>query len=349
MWTLLFRLLGVLLLLLLRLRLRLTRAPLPVVRTGFGRLRPWSSNVVLRREGVRAVRALERLEPLDRCDMLDGLGLTGRSIRVDDSPTSHGLQSRRILRGEDMCSLELSEPRTLPKFILVVCNRRCQEAGEWDPGDVGHTLWFSLLIWSTLDALLPLLALTVDAFLVDAVLDTTGTGPDLVALLAGFLAICARVLDLPAFCLHLMWDGNDAATWTGKVGNGDGARWREGHGELAWRDGRLLAGIGRGAGTIVGIMLREGRGSSSGEEIGSERLLLLVGVGRIMEGRPVCGMVYMLGIVCEGRLFTVVRSGGGLLLLLSRLGLGGIVGWRWHRELNLQGRCIAGAMIGTSG
>ncbi len=60
------------------------------------------------------------------------------------------------------------------------------------------TLSIALLVRPSLDSLLALLALGVDALLGYAVLDAAEAGTGVVALLAGLLEVCARVLDLPA-------------------------------------------------------------------------------------------------------------------------------------------------------
>ena len=59
-----------------------------------------------------------------------------------------------------------------------------------------HTFSIALLVWASFHAFFPLLALGVDALLRDAILDTAQTGPGVVALLAGLLAVGAGVLDL---------------------------------------------------------------------------------------------------------------------------------------------------------
>ena len=82
------------------------------------------------------------------------------------------------------------------------------------------TLSIALLVRPSLDPLLALLALGIDALLCDAVLDAAETGAGVVALLAGLLAVGAGVLDLAALCLE-MGDGDDAASWAGEVGDGD--------------------------------------------------------------------------------------------------------------------------------
>lgn len=59
-----------------------------------------------------------------------------------------------------------------------------------------HTFSIALLVGAPFHALLPLLALGIDAFLGDSVLDAAETGPSVVALLARLLAVSAGVLDL---------------------------------------------------------------------------------------------------------------------------------------------------------
>lgn len=57
----------------------------------------------------------------------------------------------------------------------------------------------ALLVGAPFHALFPLLALRIDAFLGDSILDTAETGTGVVTLLAGFLTVRTSVLDLPAF------------------------------------------------------------------------------------------------------------------------------------------------------
>lgn len=61
-----------------------------------------------------------------------------------------------------------------------------------------HTFSIALLVGATFHALFPLLALRVDTLFSDAVLYTAEAGTGVVAFLAGFLTVCARILDLPA-------------------------------------------------------------------------------------------------------------------------------------------------------
>lgn len=56
----------------------------------------------------------------------------------------------------------------------------------------------ALLVGASFHALFPLLALRIDAFLGDSILDAAETGTGVVTLLAGFLAVCTSVLYLPA-------------------------------------------------------------------------------------------------------------------------------------------------------
>jgi hypothetical protein len=62
----------------------------------------------------------------------------------------------------------------------------------------GHTLSIALLVRSPLDPLFPLLALRINTFLSNAVLDTAEAGSGVVAFLAGFLAVRTGVLNLSA-------------------------------------------------------------------------------------------------------------------------------------------------------
>ena len=86
---------------------------------------------------------------------------------------------------------------------------------EEDKEGLGKLLTFSiaLLVRPSLDPLLALLALGIDALLGDAVLDAAHAGAGFVALLAGLLAVGAGVLDLPAlgaWCIvvdHAWWEG----------------------------------------------------------------------------------------------------------------------------------------------
>lgn len=61
-----------------------------------------------------------------------------------------------------------------------------------------HTFSIALLVGTTFHTLFPLLSLGVDAFFSDAVLYAAEAGTCVVAFLAGLLAVCACVLDLPA-------------------------------------------------------------------------------------------------------------------------------------------------------
>lgn len=89
----------------------------------------------------------------------------------------------------------------------------------------------ALLVGASFHALLPLLALGIDAFLGDSILDATETGPSVVALLACLLAISAGVLDLSSFgagglggdktgCkwVHVHWTGVPAHGVYGHLG-----------------------------------------------------------------------------------------------------------------------------------
>lgn len=86
--------------------------------------------------------------------------------------------------------------------------RRGGRHARWD----GHARFFgrvdlvdvaafsiALLVGAPFHALFPLLALGIDAFLGDSILDATEAGTGVVALLAGLLAVCTSVLHLPAF------------------------------------------------------------------------------------------------------------------------------------------------------
>lgn len=68
-----------------------------------------------------------------------------------------------------------------------------------------HTFSIALLVGTPFHTLLPLLAHGVNAFLADSVLDTAKARAGIVALLACFLAVCARILDLSA--LRTRWLG----------------------------------------------------------------------------------------------------------------------------------------------
>lgn len=57
----------------------------------------------------------------------------------------------------------------------------------------------ALLVGAPFHALFPLLALGIDAFLGDSILDAAETGTGVVTLLAGFLTVRTGVLYLPAF------------------------------------------------------------------------------------------------------------------------------------------------------
>jgi hypothetical protein len=60
-----------------------------------------------------------------------------------------------------------------------------------------HTFSIALLVRTPFNPFLPFLPLRIDAFLRDTVFDTAETGSCIVAFLASFLAVSARVLDLP--------------------------------------------------------------------------------------------------------------------------------------------------------
>ena len=66
-------------------------------------------------------------------------------------------------------------------------------------GKARQTFSIALLVRTPFNPLFPFLPLRIDALLRYAVFDTAETGSCVVAFLASFLAISARVLDLPTF------------------------------------------------------------------------------------------------------------------------------------------------------
>ena len=114
---------------------------------------------------------------------------------------------------------------------------------------MGLTFSIALLVRPSLDALLPFLALRVDAFFCDAIFDTAEAGAGVVTLLAGFLAVCAGVLDLPALCARGLGSHHSGREWvhmhSGHPRVGDGV-----HGHR----GLIRVGGGLGAGGLLIIV-----------------------------------------------------------------------------------------------
>lgn len=110
------------------------------------------------------------------------------------------------------------------------------------------TFSIALLVRPSLDPLLSLFALGVDALLCYAILDAAKAGTGVVALLAGLLAVGARVLDLPALGASRMsrnHAGREGVHVHGHARVGDGV-----HGHL-----RLDAVGGGLRGLLLGVGL----------------------------------------------------------------------------------------------
>ncbi len=125
------------------------------------------------------------------------------------------------------------------------------------------TLSIALLVRPSLDPLLALLALGIDAFLRNAVLDTAEAGAGVIALLARLLTVGAGVLDLTA--LGASGLGGDHAgregvhVHGGHAGVGDGMH---GHLGLDGVCGRL--GVMLRVGLGIGVAHGEGRVGRTG-------------------------------------------------------------------------------------